>query len=278
VPRNSEIVIICAHYREPDQTRRFVERALDQIVPSQLHIIVVDNSSAPASQAVPASVRTRPHTRVLDPGRNSGYFGAASFALTDHLETNPLPEWLMVSNPDIRFTDTRVIQRLCDIHRGREPAVLAPSIRSAITGIDQNPHMLTRPSAARMRLYRWIFSAYPTSVAYQMLSGLKGRLLMDRRSEKKTSTLPEAIYAPHGSFIAFHKSYFERGGSLNYGAFLFGEEIFVAETARRLGLTVLYEPRLRLVHQEHTSTGGVWNRAAAHYRKESSRFLVDSYF
>jgi GT2 family glycosyltransferase len=86
------------------------------------------------------------------------------------------------------------------------------------------------------------------------------------------------IYAPQGAFIAFHRSYFERGGTLDHGAFLFGEEIFVAETARRLGMTVMYDPALVIEHTERSTAAGLFNRNTSRYRKQASRYLAKTFF
>ncbi len=117
-------------------------------------------------------------------------------------------------------------------------------------------------------------------VVYESLSWVKHRTLelvsKDRPAAAASTT--EKIYAPHGSFIALHRSYFEHGGTLDYGAFLFGEEIFIAETARKLGLTVLYEPAIAIEHTERSTAAGLWNRDASRYRKQASRYLVKNYF
>jgi GT2 family glycosyltransferase len=278
--QGSLILLVCVHYRRPDDTLRFVESALQQVTRSEVRVVVVDNSPSPSEFAAPAQVHSSGRARVLIPPSNAGYFGAASIALRDHLASNRLPTWLIVSNPDIGFSDQGVLGRLADLHHGSEPSVLAPSILSTITGVDQNPLMRTRPSRFRMQAYRWLFSNYLTDSAYQGLSSLKRRAVARRRNRQSRppTVQPEAIYAPHGSFIGFHQSYFERGGTLEHGAFLFGEEIFVAETARRLQLTVLYEPRVTLTHAEHSSVRGLLHPQTAQYRKEAARYVAKTFF
>jgi GT2 family glycosyltransferase len=86
------------------------------------------------------------------------------------------------------------------------------------------------------------------------------------------------IYAPQGSCLVFSRRYFEQGGSLEYPAFLFGEEIFVAETVLRLGLQVVYDPRLRVWHDEHASTGRLRSRKLARYVGQSAAYLADTFF
>jgi GT2 family glycosyltransferase len=280
ITAHDDVLLICVNYRKPTETQHFVATALEQTLNSSLKVVVVDNSPFPGEGGVPESRSGDPHVKVMATGRNLGYFGGAAAALADHLKSDSLPDWVIVSNPDVYFSGRDVLQRLCDSHRGDEPAVIAPSIRTLHTAVEQNPYMRVRPSRIRMHMYRWLFSSYPVDVVWEGLSWIKHRVveLFSKVHPPAAASLPEKIYAPHGSFIALHRSYFERGGNLEYGAFLFGEEIFVAETVRRLGLTVLYEPAVVIEHTERSTAASLWNRDASRFRRQASRFLVRNYF
>jgi GT2 family glycosyltransferase len=280
VTAQDTVLLICVNFRKPVETARFVSSAREQTLKSPLRVIVVDNSPFPGEGGVPEAVKNDSHVTAIAPGKNLGYFGGAAVALAEYLKSNSLPDWVVVSNPDVYFPDHDVLQHLCDIHRGNEPAVLAPSIRTLNSWVEQNPYMRVRPSPWRIHLNSWIFSTYPIDVVYQGLSWIKHRALGGLAKERPATTAGFAvpIYAPHGSFIALHRSYFEKGGTLDYGAFLFGEEIFVAETARRLGLTVLYEPGLAIEHTERSPAKGLWNRDTSRYRRQASRYLASKFF
>ena len=277
---HDDILLICVNYLKPGETQRFVLSALDQSLKSSLRLAVVDNSPPSSAGGVPDSVTSDPRVTAIATGENLGYFGGAAAALKDHLKTHSMPEWVIVSNPDVYFPDRDVLQRLFDSHRGGTPAVVAPSIRTKGSSVEQNPYMRVRPSAFRMHVYRWIFSAYPIDAVYQGLSWIKHRALEAGSNERPAapSSASEKIYAPQGAFIAFHRSYFERGGNFDHGAFLFGEEIFVAETVRRLGMTVLYDPALVIEHTERSTAAGLFNRATSRYRRQASRYLARTFF
>jgi GT2 family glycosyltransferase len=277
---DDDILLICVNYLKPGETQRFVVSALDQALHASLRLAVVDNSPSLGAGAMPEPLSSDPRVRAITPGKNLGYFGGAGAALSDHLKTHSMPEWVIVSNPDVYFPDRNVLQRLSDSHQGDAPAVVAPSIRTKGSSVEQNPYMRVRPSRFRMHVYRWIFSAYPIDVVYQGLSWIKQRALeaASKGHLGAPATSPEKIYAPQGAFIAFHRSYFEGGGTLDHGAFLFGEEIFVAETARRLGMTVLYDPALVIEHTERSTASGLFNRDTSRYRKQASRYLAKTFF
>jgi GT2 family glycosyltransferase len=280
ITTHDDVLLICVNYRKPTETAHFVATALEQTINSSLRVVVVDNSPFPGEGGVPESASSDPHVKTIATGKNLGYFGGAAAALADHLKSHPLPDWVIVSNPDVYFSGHDVLQKLCDLHRGDAPGVIAPSIRTVNKAVEQNPYMRHRPSRLRMHVYRWLFSSYAVDVVWEGSSWVKHRLLemFSKVHPPAPAAVPEYIYAPHGSFIALHRSYFEKGGNLDYGAFLFGEEIFIAETARRLGLTVLYEPGVAIEHTERSTAAGLWNRDASRFRRQASRFLVRNYF
>jgi len=275
VTAQAEVLLICVNYRKPVETQHFVSSARDQTLNASLRVIVVDNSPQPTIIDTDTA-----DLKTFAPGKNLGYFGGAAAALKEHLKNREMPRWVIVSNPDVFFPSRDVLQRLLDSHRGDEPAVIAPSIRTLNSFVEQNPYMRLRPNRWRMRLNSWIFSHYPVDAVYQGLSWVKHRTLdgVTKEPVRANAALPEKIYAPHGSFIALHRSYFEKGGTLEYGAFLFGEEIFVAETARKLGLTVLFEPSIVIEHTERSTRHGLWNRDTSRYRRQALRYLTRNFF
>ncbi len=280
ITAHDDVLLICVNYRKPTETQHFVATAVEQTLNSSLRVVVVDNSPFPGEGGVPDSASRDPHVKTIATGKNLGYFGGAAVALADHLKSHRQPDWVIVSNPDVYFSGRDVLQKLCDLHRGDAPAVIAPSIRTVNHAVEQNPYMRHRPSRLRMHVYSWLFSSYAVDVVWEGLAWVKHRVfeLLSKVHAPATTSVPEYIYAPHGSFIALHRSYFENGGNLDYGAFLFGEEIFIAETVRRLGLTVLYEPAVAIEHTERSTAAGLWNRDASRFRRQASRFLVRNYF
>jgi GT2 family glycosyltransferase len=90
--------------------------------------------------------------------------------------------------------------------------------------------------------------------------------------------LPRTIYAPHCSFVIFNRKYFETGGTLKHGAFLFGEEIFVAETVRNLGFRIIYDPRFFVLHREHATTSILKGRKMLVYLREANDYCVNQFF
>src|SRR5947208_6891971 len=103
------------------------------------------------------------------------------------------------------------------------------------------------------------------------LAALRISSLPDHAAER------ESIYAAHGSFFIFSRRYFEAGGFLDENLFLYGEEISVAEICRSLGLLVVYEPSLCVLHKEHESTGKVLSRFTYECQKKAMQYVTSRY-
>jgi phenylacetate-CoA ligase len=249
-------------------------------------IIIVDNSGTLAAKLTSRSEIV--NATVLTPDRNLGYLGGASWALEQYLSRNPLPQWVIVSNSDISFPDPQFFAKL----RGgdRPPAaVVAPDTVSIERTLlpespkHQNPFMLTRPSALRIRVLRFIARRYPIYLAYSLASRVRYlaiRALSSLLSWRRDGGLSSGstIYAPFGGCFIFNESYFLAGGTLRHGAFLFGEELFVAETARNLKLKIIYDPSLVIAHDDHGATRLLPSRRLAMHTLQAIDYIFNTFF
>jgi GT2 family glycosyltransferase len=128
-----------------------------------------------------------------------------------------------------------------------------------------------------MRAYTWLFSSFPAAAAQERAARLWKRI-RHRLAPPGPATGACDIYAPHGSFVVLSREFFDRGGRIDYGAFLFGEEIHIAEQARSLALRVRYRPELRVFHEEHASVGHYQSRQMVEHARAAAVYCFDRYF
>lgn len=278
---NADILVICTNYWNEEDTIDYVNELLfQQQTDSKLDIVVVDNNEIDGENPLLEGIKSASNNvEIYRNGINAGYYGAASWALEMYLKASEMPEWIIVSNTDIRFENQSFLSTLLELYAENAPEVIAPRIISASGELNQNPFMQKRPPAWRMHMYRSLFRFETTYRFYEMLHNVKTSMLKRRNPSEHVycnKDAPYSIYAPHGSLVIFNKKYFKNGGTLDYGSFLFGEEIFIAETARTLGLGILYEPRITAIHKERATTKTtkkIWR-----YMHESSTYCAKSYF
>ncbi|MBS43219.1 MAG: hypothetical protein CMH83_08685 [Nocardioides sp.] len=226
-----------------------LQRGTDQ----SWRVVVVENSGDAVERGRLRSLGAgEARVAVVEAPVNAGYFGGARLGLE---AAQPLQEWVVVANADLLPSPT-FVERLLSVS---PDAVVAPSILSGRSGRDQNPYLVERPGRATRERWRWQTRWTPVARFGPPVQHALRRL-GGGRDTGGTSPARE-IYAPHGSCIAFPPAYFAHGGDLAHGAFLFGEEITVGETCRRIGVPVRHEPSVVIRHAEHGTTG-VWRSSA----------------
>jgi GT2 family glycosyltransferase len=243
---------------------------------SDWHLIVVNNSGDPLeARELRRITHTDQRVTVLEPGGNLGYFGAVRWALK---RARWHAQWLIVSNTDVQLVSTDSLSILEAIDRESDvpPPVVAPSIVSRRTGLNQNPFMERRPALSAYRRRRIMLASPP--LAQLAILGSAGRQLLSGIGRRqRPREVRREIYAPHGAFMAIHQSYFSRGGDLEYPLFLFGEENYVAEQAWRSGLRVLYVPEIVVEHVEHSQTGLLRPRHLLRLSGASAKYAYETY-
>lgn len=280
-------LILTNNLRQADCTLEFLKSASMLQRFADCHLLLVDNGSG--DDSVP---RLRQFTsqftniELLPSSQNLGYFGAAKLALEHYLARHRMPDWVIVCNNDIVFDDPGFLAKLLE----RDPAtfgVIAPVVISRLTGHDANPMIRRRPSQLRMWRYRFLLSNYPVAWLAQWLAPSVRKVrhrLNARKADGPGETpigapaiYPPTIYAPHGSFMIFSRKFFEAGGFIDVGFFLYAEEFCVAEMCRQLNLPIIHDPELRVWHAEGQTLGRMLSRRTYAHQKNGFRYILARY-
>lgn len=272
----TKVLIIAVHYRSQQSMVALLEslRVLKHF--SESEIIVVDNHSGDEHLfGIKDIAETLPNVQLLVAPENRGYFGGAKFGL-DAYQSFGLPNWIVVCNADVLIEDEDFFVKLFK----RDPlsvGVVAPRITiKSNSRIEQNPFMIDRPGKWRRFTMRFYSSCYLLGLFWDWLSRQK-RAFHANISSGSAANSEQVVYAAHGSFMIFSRRFFEMGGYLDNNLFLFGEEIAVGEVCRNLGLSVVYDPKLHVLHDEHQSVGAGMTRNAYQYHRQSVRYLFSKY-
>jgi GT2 family glycosyltransferase len=274
------VLIVTVNYKAADATARFLASVGGLEGFSCADVIVVENGSDDGSaEILPPLARQFGNVELLESPVNRGYFGAAKWALQTYLAHTPVPDWIVVCNNDIVFDDHEFLEKL--FHRDPAAAgVIAPAIVAKQTGIDCNPFLRTRPTPAQLLGYQFWQSNYYLMWCKQLLSPYVRRLrhLLHRSSADVAPSGPVKVYAAHGAFLIFSRSYFDRGGYIDDGFFLYAEEFSVAEICLRLGLPIVHDPDLRVWHDAHRVTGRLCNRISFQQGSDGFHYALRNYF
>lgn len=230
---------------------------------------LVDNSNDDEEAKRLATLAERDsRIEVLSPCSNLGYFGGAEWARR-RLDSAVF-DWIAVTNTDVALVGSDFVGSLISIS---EPqiAVGAPAVFGSSSRSPLNPYMRSRPTVVRSWVRRILFWNTLIAQVTVLLSHLRRRL-------SRTSSLPQVetdIYAAHGCFMLFGKSYFAAGGNFSHSSFLFGEELTVAEFCRDHGLRTTYFPGLEVQHKEHANTGLLRSRAVLRSQVAAAKHALE---
>lgn len=276
-------LVITVNYRSSLTALKFLDSLCHTKAFPEIAVVIADNSSGEEDLASIRKASARlSNVKLLASVENRGYFGAARFAFEKYRgQGQGLPDWLIVCNHDVLIEDPDFFSKLFS-QDAMAAGVIAPRIQVLPSRADQNPFMRSRPRWLRWTSLQFMYSNYGTASLWDWLSRQKKalKILMAARAPKRSSSgVPrrQTIYAPHGAFIIFSRRYFEAGGYLDGNLFLYGEEVCVGEICRSLGLPVVYDPSLCVLHDEHRSTGQGISRFTYECQKNALRYVAFRY-
>ena len=277
----SDILIIGVIYNTYQETLRYLE-SLTPCTNESISLILVDNSNTVPPPDFLKEIKDRSFVHYIETGRNLGYFGGAREGLGCYLRKySTYPRWILVTNVDIVFTP-EFFQKLNELNDLQGLGIVAPSIISKRWNTDYNPKILVRYSKRKLLLFRFLYSFFIFQNIYLLAAYTKKWVRGIQRAKMVDVGLsvqkPRKIYAPHGSCLVFQKTYFTSGGTLDLPNFLFGEEIFVAETAAELGLNVIYNPGMIIHDYEHASIGFFVTPMINKYYRESIQVILERFY
>ena len=270
------ILFLLVNYFNEREVAEFVTSQLGKYLNGDVHIIITDNGSKEPETLKQLAAKYE-NVTVVKPDKNLGYFGAANFGLSCYLIKNAdLPDAVIVCNTDIELVNTDFIGDLNKVMNEKQFDVMGPDIYSTFMKYHQNPYIINRISAGKMKLYKFVTSNTLFYSMFTLLHLIKGKLFKSNIKSKVDK--PMDTFAVHGSFMIFNKSYFDKGGILNYPSFLFGEELFVAELGLKLGLKTVYEPLLIVKHFQNSTTGIFKTAKSVKFLHESYSYLLKTFF
>jgi len=267
------LLLSVTHYHNQAEVLEFAKHVNGLALPGgyELHIAVADNSKNwdPDIDGVD-------NLAVFLPPRNLGYLNGCSFAHKRWCEEKQEhPDWVAVINTDIELSPG-FFTRLLGHTFSDKDAVVAPDIRLP-SGERQNPHLVHRLSRSKVLNYCRIFGSRVLGRLYFLAHVVRKKKQTLTRNEVSVGGLT-TIYAPHGSAIFFRKQYFDAGGCLEYGGFLYCEELHVAEQASLHGLNVVWIPGITLQHNEHSTTSGLNLSRRLDWMYQSYHFILEEYY
>ena len=212
---------------------------------------------------------------------NLGYFPSINHILETHSVNLSSYNYSIISNVDLLIGNS-FFETIENIPPDKNVGAYAPSIFSNAINANRNPKMTYKPSAFKIKILRQFFRFSITYVFLRFIniSRLKLREIIKNNKKIDSKTFNGngiKIYAAHGSCIILTKEYTKKDPFINYPIFLFGEEIYIGETAKENNLDILYKSNLIVYDTEHASTSLMKPAAYRKYNFEALSFVLQKY-
>ncbi len=255
---------------------QFTEQFIDSIRSSDLsdsHVVVVDNASEENHvESLRHMEKNYSNVSVIYNKTNVGYFSGLNIGIKWARENNLYSKFMVIGNNDLLVpTDFRKSFDDCHDRLDKYP-VVSPHI-AMLDGTPQNPHVISAISPLREFIYDLYHSNYLLAGLIVKLAKITHRFT--DRDDEKQHDIAQEIYQGYGACYILTPKFFELFEELWAPTFLMYEEFFLAKQLEGENFKVFYEPRIKVKHYCHASTGQLpgrkrweFSKAAHHeYRK-----------
>lgn len=261
------VVIVCVNYNSYSELERYlksIDRAFVKTDKINLKVYIADNSVQKESFSIKVNYE---YEIVLFP--NNGYFGSA-FKIYNSVELVHESDYLIISNVDVQV-DESFFKELANTVISSDIGWVAPTIYSIQEKRDKNPQRQKRPSYKKMKLLLFLFN-------HPVVESIYENSLYKIKNRGKQTQGECDIYCGHGSFIILTKYFINKFETLYYPCFLYCEELFLGELIRKKSLKVIYKPSLKVLDEEHCSTGTLSNEKYYAFNKDSLKYIMETFY
>lgn len=267
--------IITVNFGDPQPTMELVDSLSFLENDCTIKLAIADNLSTKNSLSKLKKLANESifETKIY-PNNKNIYYWPAAIKLISTLKQNLglYPDWVIVCNNDITFPDKNFFKILKKINLKDFP-IIGPKIIDSI-GQELNPFMYSPLSMIEKFYWNIYFISYPFSLIMILIN--KFIKFINFKKQPKNNQ-EKSVYAVHGSFILFSNYFFKKGGWFDDNFEMYGEELTVAEIAKKLDIPVSYFPELQIIHNEHRSTKKIDNRLLYIKAKKTYKYFKSAY-
>ncbi len=274
--QNPECLFVAVNYFNELEVVQFVSREITK-QNCDAWLIAIVNNGCKHPEVFEELKNTK--VQIMHPIENTGYLGAAGFALKRFQEMyNCLPKLLVLSNTDMHYEDPKMLKYWLENYSNQDQiGMVGCRIKSTLTGVQQNPMYIHRMSKRKLQNLNFIFSNRIAYTIYRSASLVKSKISSVTAYDSEPQNKVE-VYAIHGSCMVLHQQLFRDRALFEDAPFLFGEEIYLAEVCYQKKLKVIFDPKQQILHDEHQTTGIYKSKIQRTRMKDSLTLILNKFY
>ena len=269
--KEKSFLIICVNYNSYDVLYKYIESidvAKSYTPGIKVDVLIADNTTE--NPQVISFSKEFDYVKVFPFHKNYGYFGGITKALENlSLDFISNYDYVILSNVDLTLRPSFFHEiSLC---KSENVGWVVPSIIRSSDGSDENPFIKVRPTLFKMKC---LYTMYSIPILFGLYSYFSAR----RRKKGSDNKKEMDIYAGMGSIIVLNAAVAEKYYPIRFNSFMYGEELFIAELVRGMGLITRYYPNIIVDDICGVSTRFLGVKGKCKMCKESFRYLIKEFF
>lgn len=269
-----KVLIIVINYASEKEVIEYAEQVELLAEKDSVALCIVDNKKSENAIDLASTIKKYSYeTHYYEASSNLGYMNGALFGLECFKsEQNYIPDWVVVSNTDIVYTDNNFYIDFLAKDYPIEYWCIAPSVINT-EGHYCNPHYKQRIHITKVNRVIKIFKNPFLMYVYYKLAAIKSKL---KKENIKQSS--QTVYSVHGCFFILRKEFFEALGEEKYGVLLYSEESFVAEIILENSKLEFYDSTLEVKHNENLTTSKLGLARKGKYMSNSMEYIKERFY
>lgn len=267
-------LLVIINYANESEVLTYLERVSEQIGAEDVKICIVNNKVSTKEHDLFVQ---EIHQLILDvmlyyPSDNLGYLGGVLWGYGEFIKDNEKPDWVIMSNTDIEFTSTSLLDNMLSKTYSEDIWCIAPSVYNTHKGTYDNPKYKERIPAKKIRLTMIIHSWHILSVLYLTVARARAR---KRKNSQESS---QFAYALQGCFLLLKGEFVQVIYQEGYRGFLYSEENYIAELLRLRKKRSFYDASFQIKHNESSTTSLMKNRKRSKYYLQSLQYIYRTFY
>lgn len=260
----SKIAFVILHYCVVEETIECVESIQQRIDVDDYDIIIVDNCSPDGSgEILKEKYNNQKSITVLSNSENLGFAKGCNVGYS-YAKKEKESEFIVLLNNDTLLLQDDFYNTTCEEYKISNFAVLGPDIKTP-DGINVNP--VRNAISNKKELAIFVLKTRMNLILNYFRVETFLKEMKKRFCSKNNNALDIAIINQralnvqlHGCCLVFSPVYINKFEGLDDRTFLYMEEEILFNNVRKLGLTTVYNPKLKIYHKEDAATNSIMQK------------------
>ncbi|WP_416044823.1 glycosyltransferase family 2 protein [Clostridium tyrobutyricum] len=293
-----KFTFVILHYKALESTINTIESILKNIKYYEYNIVVVDNFSNNSSYTkIYNRYRYNDKIHLIETGYNLGFAKGNNFGYF-YAKQKLNADFIVTINNDVEIVQSSFLHEILKIYDENKFCVLGPDIISTRSGQHQNPirnKVFTTKSLNKylliLKIKLFIAKLLKKMNIYSKITNIKNtkyKKNVQNRINKENTNQHGLVFDKiqkniilDGSCYIFSDLYINKNDLAFYPeTFLFFEEDILSYFCLKKGYTIIYDPRIQIIHHEDISTEKVCNSEVdkkifqLHYAIQSGKIFM----